>query len=251
MISILSAASRFSENEGYVDFQRVNNLLGQWREIDVQITEAANEAKDNVKYLSTIERFFEPMYGNDPAAIIDALPALINGIKMIHTIARYYGTTERVTRLFMKITNQMILCCKLSINGRDPADKIWDRDLSGVLESIEKCLQLNEQYQELYRQTKEKLLLTPKGRQFDFSETQIFGKFDLFCRRLIKLMDMFSTMQQFKSLQEQRFEGLGELIVKFNDVVKTFRSKNHDLLYFQLNKFDRDFVDFNSRMNEL
>jgi dynein heavy chain len=251
VISILSAAPRFSENEGYVDFQRVNNLLGQWREIDVQITEAANEAKDNVKYLSTIERFFEPMYGKDPGAIIDALPALINGIKMIHTIARYYGTSERVTRLFMKITNQMIICCKLSINGRDPADKIWDRDLTVLLEIVEKCLQLNEQYQELFRQTKEKLLLTPKGRQFDFSETQIFGKFDLFCRRLIKLMDMFSTMQQFKSLQEQRFEGLEELIVKFGDAVKTFRAKNHDLLDFQLNKFDRDYVDFNSRMNEL
>jgi hypothetical protein len=50
------------------------------------------------------------------------------------------------------------------------------------------------------------MMSTPKGKQFDFSETQIFGKFDLFCRRLIKLMDMFSTMQQFKSLSEQKFE---------------------------------------------
>lgn len=251
VISALSASSRFSENDGYVDFQRVTNLLGQWREIDVQITEAANEAKDNVKYLTTIERFFEPLYGNDPGAIIDTLPALINGIKMIHTIARYYGTTERVTRLFMKISNQMIVTCKLSINGRDPPDRIWDKDLPTLLETVEKCLQLNEQYQELYRQTKEKLLLTPKGRQFDFSETQIFGKFDLFCRRLIKLMDMFSTMQQFKSLQEQRFEGLEDLMIRFNEAVKMFRSKGHDLLDFQVNKFDRDYVDFNVKMNEL
>ena len=39
-----------------------------------------------------------------------------------------------------------------------------------------------------YRLTKDKLLTMPKGRQFDFSETQIFQKFDLFCRRVIKLM---------------------------------------------------------------
>ena len=49
-------------------------MLAQWREIDVQITEAANEAKDNVKYLSTLERFFDPLFGNDPGAITDTLP---------------------------------------------------------------------------------------------------------------------------------------------------------------------------------
>ena len=251
VIAQLSAASRFSDNDNYIDYQRVTTLLSQWREIDVQITEAANEAKDNVKYLSTLERFFEPLYGRDPKAIIDTLPALINAVKMIHTIARYFGTTERVTKLFMKISNQMITACKLSINGKDLPDKLWDKDLPGTLEIIEHCLQLNEKYQDEYRITKEKLLTTPKGRQFDFSDTQIFGKFDLFCRRLIKLMDMFSTMQQFKSLERQKFEGLEPLIEAFNEIVKSFKSKGHDLLDFNHNKFDRDYVDFNVKMNEL
>jgi dynein heavy chain len=151
VISVLSSASRYPENDNYIDYQRVSTLLAQWREIDVQITEAANEAKDNVKYLSTLERFFDPLYGTDPSAIIDTLPALINGVKMIHTIARYFGTSERVTKLFMKITNQMIATCKLSINDKDSADRLWDKDLPGLLETIEKCLQLNELYQEHYR----------------------------------------------------------------------------------------------------
>ena len=260
VISQLSGASRFSENDHFIDYQRVTSLLAQWREIDVQITEAANEAKDNVKYLSTLERFFDPLYDRDVNAIIDILPALMNAVKMIHTISRYFGilaiylrrrnvcrvnctlphnsvgTTERVTKLFMKLTNQMITACKLNLNGKDTADKFWDKDLPTALQTMEKCLQLNEQYQDQYKQTKEKLMATPKGRQFDFSETQIFGKFDLFCRRLLKLMDMFSTMQQFKSLELQRFEGLDPLIIAFKEIVKSFRAKGHDLLDFHLNK---------------
>tara|TARA_B110001469_G_scaffold95564_1_gene91613 strand:+ start:1184 stop:1336 length:153 start_codon:yes stop_codon:yes gene_type:complete len=38
--------------------------------------------------------------------MIDCLPALLNNIKMMLTIARYYNTTERMTNLFRKITNQ-------------------------------------------------------------------------------------------------------------------------------------------------
>ena len=254
VISLLAAVVRNSgdgNTSSAVDVHRAASLLAQWREIDIHITEAANEAKDNVKYLSTLERFFDPLYGGDPVAIIDTLPALMNSIKMIHTIARYFSTTERMTKLFMKITNQMISTCKVAINAKDPPDRLWERDLSVVLEVIESCLQLNEEYQDQYRITKDKLMLMPKGRQFDFSETQIFGKFDLFCRRLIKLMDMFSTMQQFRSLAQHKFEGLEPLITAFTEIVRQFRSKGHDLLDFHSNRFDRDYVDFNVKMNEL
>jgi len=51
----------------------------------------------------------------------------------------------------------------------------------------------------------------PKGKQFDFNEMHIFGKFDLFCRRVIKLIDMFSTIDQFKSLSVNKLRGRGVL----------------------------------------
>jgi len=204
-----------------------------------------------VKYLSTLERFYEPLYGTNPAAIIDHLPALMNSVKMIHTISRYFGTNERMTKLFMKITNQMITTCKVAINGKDSSDSLWEKDLAFLLETIEKCLQMNEEYQDQYRLIKEKLMTTPKGKQFDFSESQIFGKFDLFCRRLIKLMDMFSTMQQFKSLADQKFDGIDPLVQAFSEVVRAFRNKGHELLDYHSNRFDRDYVDFNVKMHEL
>ena len=204
-----------------------------------------------MKYLSTLERFFESLYSSDPSAVTDTLPALVNAVRMIHTISVYYGTTERVTKLLMKISNQMITCCKLAINGKDGPDRLWDKNLPKTLATIEKCLQLNERFQENYHAVKEKMLLTPKGKQFDFSEVQIFGKFDLFSRRLIKLMDMISTMQQFRSLEEHKFEGLEPLISQSVDIVRSFRSKGHDLLDFHNNRFDRDFVEFNQKMVEL
>ena len=87
----------------------------KWRGIELKVTEALSEAKDNVKYLQTLEKFIEPLYNGNPESIKETLPALMNSIKMIHTIARYYNTNERMTGLFQKITNQMILNCKFNI----------------------------------------------------------------------------------------------------------------------------------------
>lgn len=143
-------------------------LLRRWKQIDIQITEAANEAKDNVKYLFTLEKFIEPLYNGTPATIQDTLPALMNSIKMIHTIARYFNTTERMTDLFVKITNQMIANCKgfvLAVQAEETGDKLWKKDPQQLVVRLEACLKLNEAYQENYKLTKDKLLATPKVRR--------------------------------------------------------------------------------------
>lgn len=44
--------------------------------------------------------------------MIDTLPALMNSLKMIHTIARYYGTSQCMTALLGKMTDQMVKNCK-------------------------------------------------------------------------------------------------------------------------------------------
>ena len=52
----------------------------RWKGLDVHITDAANESKDNIKYLATLEKSFETMYMGKPQEIIDCLPALMNNI---------------------------------------------------------------------------------------------------------------------------------------------------------------------------
>ena len=85
----------------------------------------------------------------------------------------------------------------------------------------------------------------PKGKQFEFSPNQIFGKFDLFCRRVHKLEELFSTIQQFETLGKHNLENMDEIIARFKSSVDLFRRKKHKLLSFEQNTFDRDFVEFN------
>lgn len=58
--------------------------------------------------------------------------------------------------------------------------------------------------------------MMPKGKQFEFSTNAIFGRFDLFCRRISKLIDLFETIHQFKILDEHNLEGISVHINEFN-----------------------------------
>ena len=249
--NVIAVLSTMTKNTADITKQNVVSLLRRWKQIDVNITESTNEAKDNVKYLYTLERFIDPLYTGNAETIIDTLPALMNSIKMIHTIARYYNTSERMTALFAKITEQMIANCKRHILGDESADYLWECDPQELVRKLEGCLKLNEAYEEQYKITKAKLDQNQKGKRFDFDEMQIFGKFKLFCRRVIKLIDMFSTIDQFNSLSKNKLEGMERLIDQFHQIVKEFRLKRHDLLDYHNNKFDRDYVEFNVKITDL
>jgi len=112
---VLVYASQLTSDSANRPRDKIYLATSKWRSIELRVTEALNEAKDNVKYLQTLEKFIEPLYEGTPDGIKDTLPALMNSIKMIHTIARYYNTNERMTGLFIKITNQMISNCKFNI----------------------------------------------------------------------------------------------------------------------------------------
>jgi dynein heavy chain len=122
---------------------------------------------------------------------------------------------------------------------------------SKLVQKLELCLKLHEAYQEEYHAAKRKLEKDSDGKQFDFNEMQIFGKFDLFCRRVIKLIDFFLAMDQFASLSNNKLEGIEPLVNQFQTIVKKFRSKEQDLLDYHQNKFDRDYVEFNDRISGL
>jgi dynein heavy chain len=259
---VLTASSASNNNVSAKPDTKIYLATSKWRGIELKVTELLNEAKDNVKYLQTLEKFIEPLESGNPETIKEILPALMNSIKMIHTIARYYNTNERMTGLFVKITNQMITNCKYNIlnfirirNGNTSKkgapqsdDVLWDDKLyppDQLIPMLQSCIDLNAAYLKQYEFTKERLMNMPKGKQFEFSPNQIFGKFDLFCRRISKLIDLFATISQFETLKNHNLEGIEYILKEFERHRSFLQRQNHKLLDYTTNKFDRDFVEFN------
>ncbi|KJP89460.1 hypothetical protein AK88_00903 [Plasmodium fragile] len=91
------------------------DILNKWRELETKIENEFNESKDNIKYLESIEQFILSLYLCNVENIIDNLPSLLNSIKMIYLVARFYNTPNKLNNLFIKITNQLVIKCKEEI----------------------------------------------------------------------------------------------------------------------------------------
>ncbi|XP_070823540.1 dynein axonemal heavy chain 5 isoform X5 [Chaetodon trifascialis] len=227
-----------------------SKVIKSWRELDTRITDAANEAKDNVKYLYSLEKFCDPLYSSDPVSMVDAIPGLINAIRMIHSISHYYNTSEKITSLFVKVTNQMITACKAYITNNG-SNSIWDQPQQVVVDKIKAAIHLNQEYQRYFHKTKEKLEQTPSERQFDFSEMYIFGKFDTFQRRLNKILEMFSTISTYSALQDSKIEGLETTATRFQAIVLNMKKKHYSFLDQRRTDFDVDYEEFCKSTSEL
>jgi dynein heavy chain len=330
----LAANRRTIQEQG----REIQVVLQQWKEVDSQLTEATIEAKDNFKYLGTMKKFFEPLsVGTPPREVASTLPALLNSIKMIFTISRYFGTPQRISALFAKITHQMIRNCRMYAKKRmqsivedaaktqgadsksatkeeagdgstssgvelDLMDKkpaavlvnvtLWDIDDESRSDILSRCMRLNELYQAEYLEVKQAMeearnealaasqsiiggggstrsvkkssyksggdsmsnLQDGEGAASIFgAEDQklVFGEFDMFCRRLIKLEDLFSMIRQFQPLLGSKDMEMRSLVDEFKSIVNDLQKKRHDLLKFENAQFDRDYLEFSVRYSEL
>ncbi|XP_062377845.1 dynein axonemal heavy chain 5 [Sardina pilchardus] len=226
-----------------------SKMLKRWKELDGNITVVANEAKDNVKYLYTLEKFFRPLGTCTPSSMLEHIPHLMNSIRMIHNVSHYYNTSEHMTSLFVKVTNQMVTTSKAYLC--QGVAKLWDLDRGELLRRVGECLLLNQEYQLCFQRVREKLRENPEHKQFEFSENYIFGKFDTFCKRLDKVADVARTLEELSSLQHIRVEGTEKIYVRYQTIVTSIKSKTYNVLDHRKLEFDGDYAEFKLQIQGL
>lgn len=111
---------------------------------------------------------------------------------MIHSVSRYYNTSERMTSLLLKVTNQMIRTCRSYLS--EGVARVWElsryaaaaaaaahpflwdgvklcvcvRNRPELLRRISSCCLLNAEYQRSFRSVRDTLRGNPTSRPFDF-----------------------------------------------------------------------------------
>ena len=237
---------------------KIQSMINDMKQKKIDSYTAYAEARDNVKYLSTLEIYFDPLYNKGPDNIIDSLQSLMNSLKLISFTARYYDSTK-MTNLFSKITSQMINNCidyildKKSKNGMANSDPnyLWEQQPDDLIQKFEKCIELYKCYKEKYKQAKTNTTSSNKENNFEFGENQLFGKFEQFCKRLTKLIELFTTIKQFEDIRKHKLDSMDTIQASYDAELEAFKHKTAQLLKYNDTKFDKDYVAFNLKINDI
>jgi dynein heavy chain len=66
------------------------------------------EAKDNVRFLSTLERHFKNItHGATFQVVIETIPSMMNALRMVWIISRHYNKDDRMVPLMKRIANEL------------------------------------------------------------------------------------------------------------------------------------------------
>ncbi|KAG5316099.1 DYH5 protein, partial [Acromyrmex insinuator] len=231
-----------------------SKLIKDWVDAEDEVTYCYNEAKDNAKFIQALEKCCHCLYLDDPVKMRDSLVSLLQTVRLIYSVSRYYNTSERTSSLMIKITNQMIVACRDYVTKRG-REVIWGQDRVAVRSRLKHCLRLNKAYRETYRLVRCSPAVTEQ--EFSFSETHVFGRFDAFCARIRKILTMFDLIQDYQTLFERRMEGLllgealDEAMKTFEEAKKIATSKSYDYLDSRNTDFDIDYDDFMAKTNVL
>ena len=180
---------------------------------------------------------------------------LLNIVKMIQNISSFYNSSERISSLIVKISNQIIKSCKRYITEGGRLG-VWNQQPAIIEKKLLECVKLNQQYREAYNHVKTKRDGNTV-RKFNFSEQSIFGRFDSFCKRLQNLLEMFEKMKMFSQIFYTKLEALlpeesvGSEEKGFENAVRVLKMRDYDFLDFRNTQFDKDFSDFNTRLESI
>ena len=73
----------------------------------VPVLQLTLEARDNLKFLTTLERHFKNiMYGPLPG-ILDTLPPMMNALRMVWIISRHYSDDVTMGALFQRVAQEI------------------------------------------------------------------------------------------------------------------------------------------------
>lgn len=172
-----------------------SNYINQFQSLTEQIVSRAAESNDNLKFLESVRPQCTALRTIEPQKISGILPDLLNRIRLIWSLSKYYNDDEHISGMLRKISNEIIRRFKTHIVVKD----VFDGDVEYSVQRLQDAIQCGFAWKEMYHKTNKAIQLQKAryGRCWDIDDASIFAQIDAFVQRCKDLIEICESQMQF------------------------------------------------------
>jgi dynein heavy chain len=194
------------------------------------------EAADNIKFLSTLERHFKNISGGNMSILVDALPSVMNGLKLVWVISRHFNTDERMVRLMERIANEIADVVASKIN----VAHVLKGRLRVAKQTIELAKSVLDQWRSAYMKTRGDIEKAATHHRWEFDKKILFERTDYMasvCDDLLYVVNALVQFRMFLGPDLREVTGEGDMI---DDVMSQVENLVVPLETMPFDVFDRN-----------
>ena len=151
------------------------------------------EAKDNVKFLTTLERHFKNISRGKLSQIQDTIPSMMNAIRMVWIISRHYNTDERVVPLMELIASEIAA----KVADKIDVKKVFRKEPEEAISTINTARAVLESWFTTYMDVRDKIEKTGTDHRWEFDKRRLFDKTKYMVKICADLHYIATSLQEF------------------------------------------------------
>ncbi|EDS37982.1 ciliary dynein heavy chain 5 [Culex quinquefasciatus] len=230
MLTKYTSIAEFIESQPFLRYQYClklsrSKLMKKWYEMDKEVTRKLNESRDNVRYISSIERFWDPLYRCEPEEVSMNIASLLTIIRQVYKTSSFYNTSERITGLLSKVTNQIIMNCQQYMTCRRKMT-IYEQRKEDIIKKIEVCKALDMTYRFYYYKAVNDMEESPDETPLD------------------KIKNIMELFLKYQVIDRIGIAGTNVFSSRINKAFDVIAAKPYDPLVHRQHQFDVDFEVF-------
>ena len=172
-----------------VEADMISNFKYQFSEL----SKLYIEAKDNVKFLTTLERHFKNIVNGSFTTIADTLPSMMNAIRMVWIISRHYNTDERMVPLMELIASDIASKVQREISIRSILQKSPDK----ALKQTGEAKMVLELWHSTYMKVRERIEASGTDHRWEFDRKRLFEQTNYMAKICENCQEFATVLDQF------------------------------------------------------
>ncbi|KAL0040883.1 hypothetical protein WJX79_008591 [Trebouxia sp. C0005] len=236
--------------------QTRSSYLATFLSLRKAIQQEAVVAEDNLKFLQCLEQPCRTLASATAKDIPKILPLILNCVRMIWSLSRFYNTPERLVGLLRKLSNEIINRCCSVISLPD----IFSGDVDNVIIALEQSIEAGKDWKVAYEHTA-KAVAARAPKPWSFDVKSVFYFVDAFKERCRDLLEVCEAQLQFGTKAELPVFGgsrgpdisksISDIQASFQKLIKGLQSLDYSILDVNGHRWHDDYNKFKAGIKDL